>query len=156
MTNAKKTPNAYERRMAAVREQWSPETKALSVTLNESFDLAARLFELRHDAGLTQQELAELTGVPQSEISKIEKGRVSPSATRMGKLFAGVGAPLRAMPMAAMARVQPAKSAARMAMKAGKAVTLKSGHSAKSVTPAKPGQPAKSKNASRTSEKQSF
>ena len=42
---------------------------------------------IRKKLGLTQRQLAELSGVSQSLISKIEKGRVSPSFEAVKKIF---------------------------------------------------------------------
>jgi transcriptional regulator with XRE-family HTH domain len=42
--------------------------------------LAARIYQARRDAGLTQQELAEQTGISQFSISKYENGHTEPRA----------------------------------------------------------------------------
>ena len=45
----------------------------------------------RHRAGLTQRELAELTGVPQSTIARIETGQTDPRASTLNTLLIGCG-----------------------------------------------------------------
>ena len=45
----------------------------------------------RHCAGLTQRELAERTGVPQSTIARIETGRTDPRASTLNALLIGCG-----------------------------------------------------------------
>lgn len=45
----------------------------------------------REQAGLTQQELAEKSGLRQSHISRLEKGHHSPSAMTLEKIAAALG-----------------------------------------------------------------
>ena len=45
------------------------------------------LKRLRKEAGLTQRELAELAGVSQAHIAKIERGRVDPRLSTVNKLL---------------------------------------------------------------------
>ncbi len=45
----------------------------------------------RHRAGLTQRELAERTGVPQSTIARIETGKTDPRASTLNALLIGCG-----------------------------------------------------------------
>lgn len=49
------------------------------------------LTELRKKAGLTQETLAELSGIPQSHISRLENGLHSPSAKTVEKLATALG-----------------------------------------------------------------
>lgn len=46
---------------------------------------------LRNKAGLTQTQLAELSGLPQSHISRLENGEHSPSFSTLGKLAKALG-----------------------------------------------------------------
>ena len=46
---------------------------------------------LRNERGWTQQELARLSGLPQSHISRIEKGRLSASAMTVDRLAKAFG-----------------------------------------------------------------
>jgi DNA-binding XRE family transcriptional regulator len=48
--------------------------------------VGARIKELRVNANLTQDELAELSGLPQSHISRLESGKHSPSHLTLEKL----------------------------------------------------------------------
>ena len=43
--------------------------------------------KLRTDAGLTQRRLAELVGVSQAHIAKIENGRVNPRLSTVNKIL---------------------------------------------------------------------
>jgi predicted nucleotidyltransferase/DNA-binding XRE family transcriptional regulator len=45
----------------------------------------------RHRVGLTQRALAELTGVPQSTIARIETGQTDPRASTLNTLLIGCG-----------------------------------------------------------------
>ncbi|MFW6125409.1 MAG: helix-turn-helix domain-containing protein [Pirellulales bacterium] len=49
-----------------------------------------KIKSLRARAGLTQQQLAERAGLPQSHISKLENARHSPSALTMQKIAAAL------------------------------------------------------------------
>lgn len=52
--------------------------------------LAARLRHLRLERGLTLRDAENQTGVSRSMLSKIERGRASPTATVLGKLAEGL------------------------------------------------------------------
>lgn len=57
----------------------------------ERLELAIKLTELRVNAGLTQKELAEKIGKPQSTISRIETGEMNPSIELVIEIVSGVG-----------------------------------------------------------------
>lgn len=46
-----------------------------------------KIKEARMRAGYTQKQITELTGIPQSAISKIEKGNTEPSIETLGILI---------------------------------------------------------------------
>ncbi|MGD9712869.1 MAG: helix-turn-helix domain-containing protein [Thermomicrobiales bacterium] len=48
--------------------------------------LATNLRRLRHERTLTQEDIAELTGLSSRYVGSIERARVSPSVTVLGKL----------------------------------------------------------------------
>ena len=48
--------------------------------------LAKNLRGLRHERKLTQEDVAEITGISARYIGSIERARVSPSVTVLGKL----------------------------------------------------------------------
>jgi transcriptional regulator with XRE-family HTH domain len=56
--------------------------------------IGARLLDLRHGAGLSQELLAEAAGVSTNYISLIEKGRRLPSLDVLSRLAQVLGAPL--------------------------------------------------------------
>lgn len=54
--------------------------------------LAADLVrENRHKAGLTQRALAQRAGVAQTEVARIESGKVQPSLVHLGRLLDAIG-----------------------------------------------------------------
>lgn len=84
--------------VAAVEEEAraeGAEAVAELATLRMHFSLAHQLIALRRRHKLTQKELAALTGIGQSEISKIERGVSNPTIETLSVL----GAPFNAKPM---------------------------------------------------------
>ncbi|MDO4478299.1 MAG: helix-turn-helix transcriptional regulator [Lachnospiraceae bacterium] len=53
------------------------------------------LIDARKEAGMTQKELSEITGIAQGDISKIEKGNANPSIRTLQRLAKGMGMTLR-------------------------------------------------------------
>jgi len=56
--------------------------------------ISDRIKTAREDAGLTQQQLEEATGLSQSHISRLENGVHSPSAVTLKKLAAATAKPI--------------------------------------------------------------
>lgn len=56
--------------------------------------VAGQIRDARKDAGLTQEQLAEKSGLPQSHISRIENARHSPARATLEKLAAALGKPV--------------------------------------------------------------
>ena len=52
---------------------------------DQAYGIACQVIELREKHNLTQVELAEKTGVPQAQISRIERGVVSPTSATPGR-----------------------------------------------------------------------
>ena len=59
--------------------------------LDDEFLLVRTLTEARKEAGMTQQQLAEKSGVHQVNISRIENGTGNPSVETLQKLEKGMG-----------------------------------------------------------------
>ncbi len=57
---------------------------------NIRLDLALALAEARHSAGLTQKQLAEMSGVSQAYIAKLESGAANPTIGHIGALVAAM------------------------------------------------------------------
>ena len=62
---------------------------------DEAYPIARQVIELREKRGLTQLELAGITGIRQSQISRIERGVVAPTTTTLVKIGNALGADLR-------------------------------------------------------------
>lgn len=60
--------------------------------LRGEFSLAADLATRRREAKLTQKQLAKASGIPQSEISRIETGRANPTVATLSAIAAPLGA----------------------------------------------------------------
>lgn len=56
----------------------------------ETFDVGARLREVRRRAGLTQRQLAERAGVTHGLISMLESNKSSPSVASLRKILGGI------------------------------------------------------------------
>ena len=69
--------------------------------LDAHFAFAIELVTARRAAKMTQTRLAELSGVPQSEISRFERGQGNPTLETMGKLLAALGRQVASAPRAA-------------------------------------------------------
>lgn len=62
------------RRVQAEAEAEGPDAVAQLQRMQHRYRLGAQFSLLRKEAGLTQDELAERTGIDQAEISRIERG----------------------------------------------------------------------------------
>lgn len=65
--------------------------------LRTRYRLARELFDARRSRGLTQMQLAELTGVDQADISRIEAGTANPTLETLSLLAAGLEVDLHAL-----------------------------------------------------------
>ncbi len=64
------------------------------------YSLARQLIERRHEQQLTQKQLAELAGIDQAEISRIERGQANPTAATIGALTRALGVDVQLVPAA--------------------------------------------------------
>lgn len=68
-----------------------PEFKAEWDALQPELALVQAMIDARKRTGMTQQQLAEKTGISQSDISKFETGGGNPSIKTLQRLAAGMG-----------------------------------------------------------------
>lgn len=68
-----------------------PEAEAELEAFRAHYRLARKVLELRKARNLTQTELAELSGIGQSEISRIEGGRANPTLSTLTALARSLG-----------------------------------------------------------------
>ncbi|HMN42711.1 MAG TPA: helix-turn-helix domain-containing protein [Phycisphaerales bacterium] len=57
--------------------------------------VSAKIREVRNQKGLTQEQLAEKTGLPQSHLSRIENAKHSPSRVTLEKIADALGVPVK-------------------------------------------------------------
>lgn len=62
---------------------------------SERLDIAAALTDLRRELGMSQKQLAELAGKPQSTIARIENGTLNPSVGLLVEIAESAGKTLR-------------------------------------------------------------
>ena len=72
-----------------------PAFKAEYDALDPEFSIIQAMIDARKASGLTQQQLAEKTGIAQADISKLENGSANPSLRTLRRLAAGMGMQLK-------------------------------------------------------------
>lgn len=77
-----------------VRERYGDEGRAHLDAEMRRFDFAGQLLSLRLDAGVTQQQLAEQSGISQADISRYERGLGNPTCATIDVLAIALGAHL--------------------------------------------------------------
>ena len=75
-------------------------SEAQREVFEQAYDIAMQVVELRERLGLTQAELAEKCGVDQGDISRIERGSVSPTARTLQRIAEALGARVELVPRA--------------------------------------------------------
>lgn len=68
-----------------------PEFRSEYEALEPEFAIVQAMIDARRKTGLTQKQLAERTGIAQSDISKFETGGGNPSLRTLQRLAAGMG-----------------------------------------------------------------
>lgn len=69
----------------------NPAFKAEFDALEPEFMIMRALVEARKNSGLTQKQLAEKTGITQTDISRLENGNGNPSLQTLKRLASGLG-----------------------------------------------------------------
>lgn len=87
-TSRKLTP--YEEAIAPFRSAWSTEAKEVAASLAADLDFAARLRATRQALGLTQVEVAAITGEDQGDVSRLERGLLNPTVARASRDLAAL------------------------------------------------------------------
>ncbi len=73
----------------------NPEVKSEYDALEAEFSIIRAMAEARRSRGITQEQLSQLTGIAQSDISKIENGNANPSIKTLQRLADGMGMRLK-------------------------------------------------------------
>jgi DNA-binding XRE family transcriptional regulator len=87
-----RTLNDYLQRSKRADSEGIRQARAV---FDQAYAIARQVIELREKHGLTQLELAELSGVPQSQISRIERGVTAPTTTTVARIATALGADLQ-------------------------------------------------------------
>ena len=59
--------------------------------MEPEFQIIRMIISTRHEKGLTQKQLADLAGIEQASLSRIETGKVSPDLATIKKIAAAMG-----------------------------------------------------------------
>jgi DNA-binding XRE family transcriptional regulator len=73
----------------------SADVGAARAVFDQAYGIARQVTDLREKRRLTQVELAKKAGLPQSQISRIERGVVSPTSATLARVAEALGADLR-------------------------------------------------------------
>lgn len=68
----------------------NPEVKKEYDKLEPEFQLIRSIIDARHEEHLTQQQLADRTGIDRADISKLENGNANPSLKLLKRLAEGL------------------------------------------------------------------
>lgn len=85
----------YEDVTASRRKRLSPDAMAYREVVQQTYDIAVQIIELRERHGLTQSELAERCGIDQGDISRIERGSTSPTARTLQRIAEALDSDVR-------------------------------------------------------------
>ena len=72
-----------------------PEVRAEWDAMEPEFTIIQTIIDARINAGLTQKQLSELTGINQSDISRLENGEANPSLKTLKRLAAATKTSLK-------------------------------------------------------------
>lgn len=68
-----------------------PELYAEYKALEPEYELVKAIIDARSQKGITQKEFAEITGIDQANISRIENGNYNPTLQLLKRIAAGLG-----------------------------------------------------------------
>lgn len=77
------------------KELLNPDFKEEWDSLEPEFQIIKSIIDSRNELSLTQKDLSDLTGIHQSEISKIENGNANPSLKTLERLANAFGKKLK-------------------------------------------------------------
>lgn len=76
-----------ELKKADFKEEWD--------RLEPEYQIIKSILDSRNELGMTQKDLSEITGIHQSEISKIENGNANPSLKTLERIANAFGKKLK-------------------------------------------------------------
>lgn len=86
--------HTYEEASAARRARLSGAARAQQDVFERAYRLAMQVVELRERRGLTQEDLARLTGIDQGDLSRFERGASNPTERTLLRIGDALGAEL--------------------------------------------------------------
>lgn len=89
----------FSRYVREVEERSSEEDRRELDAARARFRLGSKLLQQRRKAGMTQQQLASLSGVAQGEISRIEHGLSNPTTLTLEAIARPLGRTLDVVPV---------------------------------------------------------
>ena len=73
----------------------NPEFKKEWDALEPEYQIIRAMLDARNEKAMTQKQLADITGIPQADISRIENGNANPSLRTLQRLADGMGMKLK-------------------------------------------------------------
>ena len=86
---------SYKDYSKGMRSRLSPEGRLALRAFGDSYELGLSLINARHAREMTQKQLSEITGINQSEISKIETGSLAINTATLFRLLNALGASIQ-------------------------------------------------------------
>ena len=73
----------------------NPEFRKEWDALEPEYQIIKAMLKARNEKAMTQKQLADLTGIPQADISRLENGSANPSLKTLQRLADGMGMKLK-------------------------------------------------------------
>lgn len=73
----------------------NPEFKKEWDALEPEYQIIKAMLDTRNEKAMTQKQLADITGIPQADISRLENGNANPSLRTLQRLANGMGMKLK-------------------------------------------------------------
>lgn len=80
-------------KLSELKEQWlsDPDTRKAYDELEPEYQLICSILDARIEKNLTQQDLADITGINRADLSRIENGNANPSLKTIKRVAEGLG-----------------------------------------------------------------
>ena len=76
-------------------QKMNPEFKKEWDALEPEYQIIKAMLDTRNEKSMTQKQLADITGIPQADISRLENGNANPSLKTLQRLAEGMGMKLK-------------------------------------------------------------
>ena len=73
----------------------NPEFKKEWDAFEPEYQIIKAMLDTRNEKAMTQKQLADITGIPQADISRLENGNANPSLRTLQRLAEGMGMKLK-------------------------------------------------------------